>query len=318
MNVTLAPRTGLQLRSPVIAASGTFGYGTEFAERQDLTGLGAIVCKGTTREPRAGNPPIRMVETSAGTLNAIGLQNIGVEAVVREKAPIWAGWDIPVFVNVSGNTIEDYRYVVSCLDGVPGVAGIELNISCPNVKEGGIAFGADPRLASHVTAAAREASGLPLLVKLSPNVSDIRLVARAVEDAGADAISLINTVYGMTIDRRRRTPQLANGSGGLSGPAIKPLALYLVYQVAQEVSVPIVGMGGILSWEDAAEFLLAGATAIGLATALLVDPTSPRAVSAGLDAWLEDQHLPDAMQVVGSANPDFKKKAGEAHFAGSR
>lgn len=318
MNVTLVPRTGLQLRSPVIAASGTFGYGTEFAARHELTGLGAIVCKGTTREPRSGNRPLRMVETPAGMLNAIGLQNIGVEAVVREKAPIWAGWDIPVFVNVSGNTVDDYCYIASRLDGVPGVAGIELNISCPNVKEGGAAFGVDPRLAAEVTAAVRAATQLPLIVKLSPNVSDIRAIARAVEDAGADTISLINTLYGTSINRRSRTVELMHGSGGLSGPAIKPHALYQVYQVATEVSVPVVGMGGILTWEDAAEFLLAGACAIGVATALLLDPTSPRAISAGLQSWLEDQEASDLAQIVGSANPQFKKKAGEASFAGNR
>ena len=210
MDVDIAPRTGLRLKNPVIAASGTFGYGTEFAERMDVSELGAMVCKGTTREPRTGNEPLRMAETPAGMLNAIGLQNIGVEAVIAEKAPVWAGWPVPVLVNVSGTTTEDYAYVVSRLDGVPGVSGIELNIPCPNVKEGGVAFGTEPRLAREVTAAARAATDLPLVVKLSPNVTDIRSIAASVEEAGADAVSLVNTVYGMAIDAERHAPLLAN------------------------------------------------------------------------------------------------------------
>ena len=317
MNVTIVPRTGLILQSPVIAASGTFGYGTEFAERMDLCGLGAMVCKGTTREPRAGHEPLRVVETPAGMLNAIGLQNIGVEAVIREKAPIWAGWSVPVLVNVSGDTVDDYCYVASRLDGVAGVAGIELNVSCPNVRTGGVLFGVEPRLAGEVTAAVRAATELPLIVKLSPNVTDIREIAAAVAGAGADAISLINTVYGMAIDRKRRAPVLANRFGGLSGPGIKPYALYLVYQVAQEVSVPVIGMGGILTWEDAAEFLLAGATAVEMGTALMVDPTSWLSVVRGLDTWLVREGVRNLDEIVGAANPSFNRKAGELPLAGN-
>jgi dihydroorotate dehydrogenase (NAD+) catalytic subunit len=318
MDVTLAPRTGLRLHNPVIAASGTFGYGTEYAARMDLSGLGAIVCKGTTREPRSGHPPLRMIETPAGVLNAIGLQNIGVEAVIRDKAPEWATWSVPVLVNVSGNTVADYEYVVSRLDGVPGIAGIELNISCPNVDQGGVVFGSDPRSAQEVTVAARRCTELPLVVKLSPNVSDITSVAAAVEEAGADAISLVNTVYGMAVDREGRSTSLANGSGGLSGPAIKPLALYLVYQAAQQVSVPIVGMGGILTWQDAAEFLLAGASAVAVGTALLIDPTCWRDIIQGLDTWLSREGARELRDVVGTANPGFRRKrAGELFLAGN-
>jgi len=206
MNVTIAPRTGLRLKNPVIAASGTFGYGIEFESRMDVSGLGALVCKGTTREPRTGNAPIRLTETPAGMLNTIGLQNVGIEAVIADKAPVWATWEVPVLVNVSGTSVDDYRYIVSRLEGVHGVSGVELNISCPNVKEGGVAFGTDARLAYEVTEAARRSSELPLIVKLSPNVTNIRAIASAVQAAGADAISLINTVYGMASAPTRRPP----------------------------------------------------------------------------------------------------------------
>src|SRR5947209_5578187 len=273
MHTTLIPRTGLVLKNPVIAASGTFGYGTEFASRMDVSGLGAIVCKGTTRLPRAGNEPLRLAETPAGMLNTIGLQNIGVDAVVAQQAPKWVTLGVPILVNVSGTSVEDYCVIVERLNGVSGVAGVELNISCPNVKEGGVAFGTSARLASEVTAAVRAATALPLMVKLSPNMSDIVEIACAVESAGADAISLINTLYGMGIDRSRRAPVLANVTGGLSGPAIKPVALYMVFAVAGAVRVPIVGLGGIMSADDALEFLLAGATAVGLGTALMANPT---------------------------------------------
>jgi dihydroorotate dehydrogenase (NAD+) catalytic subunit len=307
METLLIPRTNLRLKNPVIAASGTFGYGTEFAHRMDLGGLGAIVCKGTTRLPRTGNEPLRLAETPAGMLNTIGLQNIGVEAVVKQQAPLWAALNVPVMVNVSGTSVEDCCDIVAHLNGVPGVAGIELNISCPNVKEGGVAFGTSARLASEVTSAVREATSLPLLVKLSPNVSDIVEIACAVEAAGADAISLINTLYGMAIDRQRRAPLLANVSGGLSGPAVKPVALYMVYAVAGAVTVPIIGIGGIMSADDAMEFLLAGATAVGLGTALMANPTAWRDVVCGLQRWqLREGWRID--QIVGAANVGFKGK----------
>lgn len=316
MTVVLAPRTGFSIASPVMTASGVFGYGTEFAEHMSLDGLGAVICKGTTLQPRSGNPPLRMVETPAGMLNAIGLQNIGVDAVVREKAPQWARWPVPVLVNVSGSTIEEYVEIVRRLDGTPGVAGIELNISCPNVKEGGVAFGVDPVAAAAVTGAVRDVTALPLVVKLSPNVSDIRAIAAAVETAGADTISLVNTIYGMTIDARSATPELSTTRGGLSGAAIKPLALHLVYEVAQEVSVPIVGLGGIMTGADAAEFLLAGASAVALGTVLLTDPTAWRRVLRELERWLQRRGAHSYGEVVGAANAGFKRKARETSPAG--
>jgi dihydroorotate dehydrogenase (NAD+) catalytic subunit len=316
MDVVIAPRTGLQLKNPVIAASGTFGYGVEFAARMDVSGLGAIVCKGTTREPRSGNPPVRLAETAAGMLNSIGLQNIGVEAVVAEMVPRWRKLGTPVIVNVAATSIEDYRYMVDRLDGLEGVSGIELNISCPNVREGGVQFGTDADLAAGVTRAVRTATQLPLIVKLSPNVADIQVIAAAVEDAGADAVSVANTVYGLAIDARRRRPVLANGTGGLSGPAIKPYALYLVYQVAQAVSIPVIGVGGVMSGLDAVEFLLAGASAVQLGTALMIDPTSWQRVTAEIEAWLDRQGVHALADIVGSANPSYKGKAGEVSLAG--
>lgn len=317
METMLAPRTGFALRNPVIAASGTFGYGTEYASRMDLSGLGAVVSKGTTRHPRTGNQPLRLAETPAGMINAIGLQNIGVEAVVRDKAPVWSGWSVPVLVNVSGTSTDDYVDIVQLLDRVAGVSGIELNISCPNVKEGGVLFGTHPRLAAEVTRAVRNATSLPLVVKLSPNVTDIREIARAVEDAGADAISLINTVYGMAVDVKRREPLIANGYGGLSGPAIKPLALYLVHSVAQVVSIPIVGLGGVMTAGDAIEFLLAGASAVGVATLLLLDPDGWRPLATGLEAWCRQEGVKTLSEIIGAANPGFKGRTGELKLTGS-
>lgn len=317
MNVTIAPRTGLTLKNPVIAASGTFGYGVEFAARMDVSGLGAIVCKGTTRKPRTGNPPIRLTETPAGMLNAIGLQNVGVDAVVGEKAPVWADWDVPVLVNVSGSTLEEYVDVISRLQGVPGIAGVELNISCPNVKEGGVAFGVDPRLAFEVTAAARAATDLPLVVKLSPNVTDIGAIAAQVETAGADAVSLINTVYGVAVDADRKSVVLSTLSGGLSGPAVKPYALYLVYQVAQTVTVPVIGIGGILSAEDAIEYMLIGASAVQVGTALMLDPTSWQGIVRGIESWCAREGVNDLSEIIGVANPGFNKNAGKIPLAGT-
>lgn len=322
MNTILAPRTGFSIQNPVIAASGTFGYGTDFASRMDISGLGALVCKGTTRLPRTGNQPIRLTETAAGMLNSIGLQNIGIEAVVAEKAPIWATWAVPVLVNVSGTSVEDYVDIVSRLEGVNGISGIELNISCPNVKEGGVQFGVDARLAQQVTEAVRSSTSLPLVVKLSPNVSDIRRIAAAVESGGADAISLINTVYGMAIDRDRRSPVLGNTWGGLSGPAIKPLALYLVHQVAQEVSVPIIGIGGIMTGSDGIEFLLAGAAAVQMGTALMLNPGSWGEVVRGMEHWCRQQGVKDLKEIIGAANSGFrdlavKEETGALHVAGS-
>ncbi len=238
LRVQLAPKhkRGLLLANPVITASGTFGYGVEYSQSFDIQRLGAIICKGTTLRPREGNPQPRLAETASGLLNSIGLQNIGVKAVIKEKAPLWAGWRVPVMVNIAGESISDYAALVRELDGVAGVSGIEVNISCPNVSAGGAEFGANPDSAARVTAAVRAATSLPILVKLTPNTGDISGVARAVAEAGADAISLINTVKGMAIDVARRRPVLGNITGGLSGPAIRPIALYMVYQVAAAIA----------------------------------------------------------------------------------
>jgi len=299
-----------------MAASGTFGYGTEFAQRQSLAGLGAVICKGTTREPRTGNQPLRMVETAAGMLNAIGLQNIGVEAVVRDKAPIWATWDVPVLVNVSATSTADYVAIVELLTGIPGISGIELNVSCPNVKDEGKMFGTDAVMLREVARETRRATDLPLLVKLTPNVTDTRAMAAIVEDGGADAVSLINTAYGMAIDSRRRAPILTSISGGLSGPAIKPLALHLVYEVAQQVSIPVIGVGGILTAGDAVEFILAGASAVQLGTALLIDPTVWRDVGDGVEEWCRREGVARLETIVGAANAGYKRSAGELSPAG--
>jgi len=278
---------GLRLRGPVMVASGTFGYGFD-APLVDRSALGAIVTKGTTPRPRAGNAPTRIAETPSGMLNAIGLQNPGVEHVAREYAPTWATWEVPVIVNVAGDAIQDYVEVARRLDGVAGVAGLELNISCPNVVNG-LQFGLDPRLAAELTLAVRRATELPLIVKLTPNVTDIVAVGRAVEAAGADAVSAINTYVGMAIDVRRRRPMLSRGSGGVSGPAIKPMALQAVWQLAAELSIPVIGIGGITTPSDALEFLLAGAVAVQLGTVNYLRPESTREVFDGIAQYMH-QH----------------------------
>jgi dihydroorotate dehydrogenase (NAD+) catalytic subunit len=282
---------GLRLRSPVLVASGTFGYGFD-APDVDRTALGAIITKGTTLRPREGNAPNRIAETPSGMLNAIGLQNPGVDEVVRVYAPLWASWDLPVIVNVAGDSLEEYVAVVRRLDGVPGIAGLELNISCPNVADG-LQFGVEAGRAAELTRAVRVATGMPLLVKLTPNVTDIVAVARAVEDAGADALSAINTLVGMSIDVRRRRPVLSRGSGGLSGPAIKPLALHAVWQVASHVRIPVIGIGGITTAGDALEFLLAGATAVQLGTVNYLRPQAAREVHDGIAGYLLEHGLRD-------------------------
>ena len=274
-----------------MVASGTFGYGFD-APQVDRTALGAIVSKGTTLRPREGNAPTRIAETPSGMLNAIGLQNPGVDSVARVYAPRWASWDVPVIVNVAGDSVDEYVAVASRLDGVAGVAGLELNISCPNV-ESGLQFGIDPKMAAEVTRAVRSVTELPLIVKLTPNVTDIVAIARAVEDAGADAVSAINTYVGTAIDVRRRHPILSRGSGGLSGPAIKPLALHAVWQVATEVHIPVIGVGGIMGAEDALEFLLAGAAAVQLGTVNYVRPQAAAEVHDGIVAYLVEHDLPD-------------------------
>jgi len=307
LSVELAPyrKMGLRLQNPVMMASGCFGWGTEYAGLIDIQRLGAIISKGTTLRPRRGNPMPRLAETPAGLLNAIGLQNIGVRRVIAEKAPVWATWKVPVLVNVAGDDIEDFCECARLLDGVPGVAGIELNVSCPNVRAGGAVFACDPTAAGEVTEAVRRCTTLPLMVKLSPNVGDIVAIALAVEEAGADCISLINTLVGMKIDVRRRRPFLGNITGGLSGPAIRPVAVRMVFQVAQAVRIPIVGLGGIASVEDALEFLMAGASAVQVGTAVFVDPTIPLKIVDGLAKFMDREGVPHLADLVGVANPGF-------------
>lgn len=303
LGVELAPRhgRGLRLRNPVMTAAGTFGYGTEPAELLDIQRLGAIVCKGTTIEPRDGNPQPRLVETAAGLLNSVGLQNIGIRALIEEKAPVWAKWQVPVVVNIAGDNAHQYAELASMLEGVAGVSAIEVNISCPNVERGGMEFGADPQAAAQITAAVKAASSLPVLVKLSPNVSDIAHIARAVAQAGADAVSLINTLRGMAIDKERRRPILGNIAGGLSGPAIKPVALYAVYRVAQAVSIPVIGCGGIVSASDALEFIMAGASAVQVGTASFTDPHAPLEVVEGLERFMEREGVERLTDLIGIA-----------------
>jgi dihydroorotate dehydrogenase (NAD+) catalytic subunit len=266
---------GLVLANPILVASGTFGYGIEYGDVVDVERLGAICCKGTTLKPRVGNPTPRVTETPGGMLNSIGLQNPGVDAVVEKYAPTWRGWGVPVIVNVAGESVADYVECVRRLDGVAGVAGIELNISCPNVGKGGLQFAIDADAAGSVTAAVRRVTDLPLLVKLSPNVADVRPIARAIAAAGADALTAINTLSGMAVSADRSRPFLGNTYGGLSGPAIKPVALRIVYEVAQLVDIPVVAIGGVTSLDDVLDFLAVGAVAVQVGTAVFADPTLP-------------------------------------------
>ncbi|TET25342.1 MAG: dihydroorotate dehydrogenase [Dehalococcoidia bacterium] len=306
LSVQLAPKSkhGLLLANPVMTASGTFGYGTEYSHLFDIQRLGAIICKGTTLKPREGNPQPRLVETAAGVLNSIGLQNIGVEALIREKAPLWAGWKVPVIVNIAGETTAEYAQLASELEGVAGISALEVNISCPNVKAGGAEFGTDPASAAKVTAAVKKATSLPVQVKLTPNTTDIVRVATAVAEAGADAISLINTLKGTAIDIARRRPLLGNISGGLSGPAIKPVALYMVYQVAGAVAVPVVGCGGIATASDALEFIMAGASAIQIGAANFNNPRAPLDVLEGIEKFMAQEGIKDIKELIGAGRAD--------------
>ena len=303
ISVQLAPthNTGLLVKNPVMTASGTFGYGTEYSPLFDIQKLGAIVCKGTTLLPREGNPQPRLKETASGILNSIGLQNIGVEALVREKAPIWALWQIPVIVNIAGERIDDYVNISSQLEGVVGINAIEMNIGCPNMAAGGMEFGTDPKVAAAVVSAVKKASSLPVIVKLTPNVTNITEIALAVEDAGAHALCLINTLLGMAIDVARRKPFLGNIRGGLSGPAIKPVALYAVYRVAEKVKIPVIGCGGISSAEDALEFIMAGASAVQVGTAQLTDPHALLKVIEGIEQFMHKEGIKDLSQLIGIA-----------------
>jgi dihydroorotate dehydrogenase (NAD+) catalytic subunit len=298
--VNLSVKIGsLTMKNPVTVGSGTFGFGSEVAELVDLEKFGAITVKATTRERRIGNPPTRMVETASGILNAIGLQNGGIDDYLTKKAPFLRSFAVPIIVNVPGESPEDFAYVAQRLTDAGAADAIELNISCPNVSHG-LDYATDPKLTAEVVAAVRRVTGLPVLAKLSPNVTDIRPIAKAAEEAGADGISLINTVVGTAIDIRKRKFRLANKTGGLSGPAIKPIALLHVWRAASVVNVPIVGMGGIRDASDAIEFLLAGATAVAVGTQNFVNPGVGIEVAAGIERYLAEQGLSDVAQLIGA------------------
>ncbi len=294
---------GIKLKNPVMTASGTFGYGEEFSPFIDLDRLGAMVLKGITLKPKNGNPPPRVIETPSGMLNAIGLQNVGVEALIKEKLPYLKKYNTPVIINISGDTIEEYLELTRRLEEISvkmGVAGLEVNISCPNVKKGGMVWGTDAKTTYKIVSSIRKITTLPLIVKLTPNVTDIKIIAQAAEEAGADALSLINTLVGMAVDIDSRKPKLANISGGLSGPAVKPVALWLVWQVFQTVKIPVIGMGGIIKIEDALEFIIAGARAIEIGTANFVNPKVTIEIIEGIEKYLTKNDIKDINKLVGS------------------
>lgn len=303
LSVQLAPKNqkGLQLANPVMTASGTFGYGIESGHLFDVAELGAIISKGTTPLPRKGNLQPRIAETAGGMLNSIGLENVGVDALIKEKAPVWKDMKVPVIVNIAGETVEEYGQLAAKLDGVPGISGLEVNISCPNVAAGGAEFGVNPESAAAVTASVRKATSLPVIVKLTPNTSNITGVAMAVAGAGADAVSLINTLKGMAIDIKARKPLLGNITGGLSGPAIKPVALHMVYQVAGCIDIPVIGCGGITDTSDAIEFIMAGASAVEVGTANFTNPRSPLEIIAGIRNFLEKEGITSITEIIGTA-----------------
>jgi dihydroorotate dehydrogenase (NAD+) catalytic subunit len=289
---------GIEIKNPVMTASGTFGYASEFKELIDLNRLGAIVVKGLSLEPSMGNPPPRIVETPCGMLNAIGLENVGLAAFVKEKLPFLRGLDTPVFVNIYGKSTKEYAELAVRLEDIDGVSGIEVNISCPNVKSGGMAFGAYPESAAEVVRAIRKQTTKPLMVKLSPNVTDITKIAKSVAAEGADSISLINTITGMAIDIETRRPKIANITGGLSGPAIKPVALRMVWQVAQAVNVPVIGIGGIMTTKDALEFLIAGAVAVQIGTANFINPHATIDIIDGIEAFMMERNITDIADII--------------------
>jgi dihydroorotate dehydrogenase (NAD+) catalytic subunit len=291
---------GIPMKNPVMTASGTFGYGEKFASLFDLNRLGAIIVKGLSLKPAPGNLPPRTVETCGGMLNAIGLENIGLAAFVKEKLPFLQSLDTPIILNIYGQNLDEYARLAERIHDLEGVAGIELNISCPNVKAGGVAFGTDPKMAFQVTKSVREKTKLPLIVKLSPNVTDVGTIARSVEEAGADAVSLINTITSMAVDVETRRPKLANKVGGLSGPAIKPIALRMVWETVQAVALPVIGIGGIMDASDALEFLIVGAQAVQVGTANFVNPRATLEIAEGLKNYLVEKDIPDISQVIGS------------------
>lgn len=296
LRVTIA---GIAMRNPVMTASGTCGYAEELAPYADLSGLGAVVVKTITLLPRVGNPAPRIAETPAGMLNSIGLQNVGIEVFLRAKLPVLRRLKVPVLVNIAGKSVEEYAELAKRLEGVPGVSALELNISCPNVA-GGLDYGTDPHLTREVVRAVKQVTGVPVIPKLSPNVTDITVIARAAADGGADALSLINTLLGVAIDPHSRRPKIHTVTGGLSGPAIKPVALRMVWQVAQAVPLPLIGIGGIQTGEDAVEFLLAGATAVQVGTATFVDPRAPLKVRDGIAAYCARHGVRDVRTLVGA------------------
>ena len=290
----------LKLKNPVMTASGTFGYGGEYADYVDLNKLGAIVVKGLSLKPRAGNPPPRIMETPSGMLNAVGLQNIGVHTFIEEKLPILRKYDTNVIANIYGETYDEYKKVAQKLTSAKGVHALEVNISCPNVRKGGLSFGADPKSAAAVTRKVKEVTGLPVIVKLTPNVTDITAIAAAVEKAGADAISLINTLTGMSVDIFTRRPHLKNVTGGLSGPAIKPVALRMVWQVLQKISIPVIGIGGIMNAEDALEFLILGAKAVQIGTANFINPQATIEIIGGIERYMELNGIKNISKLIGT------------------
>jgi len=300
-NVKLAVEIGaLKIKNPVMTASGTFGYGEEYASYVDLNNLGAIVVKGLSLKPRLGNPPPRIMETASGMLNAVGLQNIGVEAFIAEKLPCLRKYDVAVIANIYGETYAEYQKIAGKLSSVKGVHALEVNISCPNVKKGGLSFGSDPKVAAEVTRRVKGETNLPVIVKLTPNVTDIVAIAQAVEKAGADAVSLINTLTGMSVDLKTRMSHLKNITGGLSGPAIKPVALRMVWQVVKRVSIPVIGIGGIMNAEDALEFLILGAKAVQIGTANFINPRATLNIIEGIQNYLIDNKIEDINDIIGT------------------
>lgn len=311
LRVNLAPNNmhGLELANPVLVASGTFGWGTEYQPLVDIQRLGAICSKGITVRPRDGNPTPRIAETPSGMLNAIGLQNVGLRAVVAEKAPMWSRWTVPVIANISGESVADFEQLAGTLDGVPGIAGLEVNISCPNIRDGGRLFADTAASAAMVTRACRAVSSLPLMVKLSPNVGNIVEIAQAVEEAGADCLSVANTLLGMVIDTKARRPYLANRTGGLSGPAVRPVIVRMVYQLTAVVSIPVVGVGGVTCTDDALQYLMAGASAVQVGTANFVNPRTATEIVDGLTAYLQQQGMADLSSLIGAARPPVARPA---------
>jgi len=291
---------GLKLKNPVMTASGTFGYGEEYAKDVDLNRLGAVIVKGLSLRPREGNPPPRIAETAAGLLNAIGLQNVGVKAFLEDKLPKLRRYDVPVIANVFGESIDEYKQVSEILTESRGIAALELNISCPNVKRGGLAFGTDPETAASVTREVKRVTDLPVFVKLSPNVGKLSEIAQGVEAAGADAISLINTITGMAVDVNTRRSKLSTLTGGLSGPAIKPIALRMVWEVVKSVRIPVIGIGGIMTAEDVLEFLIVGARAVQVGTANFVDPSITIKIIDRLEAYVKENGMNSIGEIIGT------------------